>query len=67
MSADKHDWEDFAPFKRRCRRCRKEQWIVENKFPDVGEPKFQWITLHREQTGDCDYSLWSRIVRWWNG
>jgi len=29
-------------YKRKCTTCGKEQWLFENRYPDVGEAKYEW-------------------------
>lgn len=38
-----HRWLRFCDgLKRRCTRCGREEWVMENPHPLIGEPKYYW-------------------------
>lgn len=39
-----HDWleDERNPYKRQCKRCKKMSYLLENKYPRVGEPRYEW-------------------------
>jgi hypothetical protein len=41
-----HEWYGFAPYKRRCEKCGEEQWVMENRYPAIGEARYEWKTMH---------------------
>lgn len=41
-----HDWEYFSDgLKRKCKNTGEEQWVFENPYPDIGEPRYEWKTV----------------------
>lgn len=40
-----HEWYGFAPYKRRCEKCGEEQWVMENRYPAINEPSYEWKTI----------------------
>lgn len=39
----RHQWvEDDLLGHRHCSRCPKRQMLYENRYPEVGEPKYEW-------------------------
>ena len=38
----RHEWDEFAMCKRRCRLCGLEQWVFTNSYPEIGEPESEW-------------------------
>lgn len=37
-----HDWRDGRPFVRVCTRCGVNNYLMERRFPRIGEAKYQW-------------------------
>ena len=37
----RHSWKR-RDYKRTCCRCGAEEWVMEHRFPDIGEAKFFW-------------------------
>ena len=53
----KHTW-IAKDFKRQCTKCKLKQILVENKYPKIGTPKFEW------KVGPQNYpvsNLWQNI------
>ena len=42
-----HKWhsEPGSPFKRKCTTCGAEEWLFENRYPAIGEPKYEWVDM----------------------
>ena len=41
-SGCRHDWDEYSFGRRQCRKCQEHQLLMENRFPDVGEAKYEW-------------------------
>jgi hypothetical protein len=38
-----HHWLLFSDgLKRRCTRCEREEWVMSNPHPLIGQPKYYW-------------------------
>lgn len=33
--------------KRHCSRCGREEWLMSNPYPMIGEPKYYWFHMDR--------------------
>ena len=41
-----HKYEKFSDgLKRRCVRCNREEWMMMNSHPMVGEPLYKWVYI----------------------
>ena len=41
-----HRHELFADgYKRRCKRCGDEDWLMSNPYPKIGQPKYFWQSM----------------------
>lgn len=39
----KHDFQTFSDgTKRKCIKCNQEEWLFENRYSDIGQPKYHW-------------------------
>lgn len=38
----KHEWIEDDLGHRHCSKCPKHQMLYENRYPEVGEPKYEW-------------------------
>jgi hypothetical protein len=36
-----HDWVE-KDFRRHCSKCDAHQMLIENRYPDVGQPRYEW-------------------------
>ena len=39
-----HIWSDDGLYKRNCK-CGEHQILVENCYPDIGVPRYEWVSL----------------------
>jgi hypothetical protein len=37
-----HKWIEDDLGHRHCERCDRREMLYENRYPDVGEPKYEW-------------------------
>lgn len=37
-----HAWVEDG-FHRHCDKCEEHQMLMENRYPDVGQPKYEWV------------------------
>lgn len=37
-----HAWKEDG-FRRHCPRCGTHQMRMENRYPEVGQPKYEWV------------------------
>lgn len=37
-----HDWKEQEIGIRDCERCCKHEMLYENRYPDIGEAKYEW-------------------------
>lgn len=41
-----HPFVEFADgFKRKCKRCNREEWVMSNPYPRIGEAKLTWVHM----------------------
>lgn len=38
----KHKWVQISFGKRRCEKCKKQQWLFANLYPIADEPLYEW-------------------------
>lgn len=44
-----HPFVAFADgFKRRCIRCNREEWVMTNPYPRIGQAKHEWVHMDFE-------------------
>jgi hypothetical protein len=46
-----HDWQYIPPnkVKRQCSKCNREQWIFQNRYPQIGEPLYEWRDMNFDE------------------
>jgi len=38
-----HDWQDVRFGVRKCKQCGRYDYLGENRYPAIGEPKYRWL------------------------
>jgi hypothetical protein len=42
-------WKEISYGKRRCTECGTEQWLMQRKYPQAGEPAIYWEDMSRDE------------------
>jgi hypothetical protein len=47
-----HRFVEFGDgFKRACKRCNREQWVMGRPYPLIGQAKYYWMDMGADEEG----------------